>query len=60
MEKQRTLTKAVDLGKLHGEFLARSLSFKGLCASDGKTGDTLRIIDADDLTDAQVESGLRA
>ena len=56
MEKQRILTKTVDLGKLHKEFVAQSPSFKGLCASNGKAGDVLRVIDADELTDAQVDT----
>lgn len=60
MEKQRTLTKAVNLAKLHSEFTVQSPSFKGLCASTGVVGDTLRIIDADNLTDAQVDNIIAA
>lgn len=60
MEITRTLSKVVDLAKLHGEFAALSPSFKGLCASTGGIGDTVRIIDADNLTPAQIDGVIAA
>jgi hypothetical protein len=56
VETTRTLAKVVDLAKLHSEFAAQSLTFKGLCASTGLPGDVLRIIDADDLTSADIDA----
>jgi hypothetical protein len=50
------LTKAVDLDKLHAAIAAQSPLFKGLVTTTGQPGDTLRIIDADDLTDEQVDA----
>lgn len=59
-EKVRTLTKVVDLGKLHLEFKALAPSFAGLTASDGQIGDELRLINADDLSDAVVDATIAA
>lgn len=59
-ERLRILAKPVDFRQLHVEFAAQSAAFKGLCGTTGQIGDTIRIIDADDLSNAQVDAIIAA
>jgi hypothetical protein len=57
MERTRVLTQPFDLTKLHSEFVAQSPSaFRGLIESAG----VVRILGAEDLTDAQVDALIAA